>query len=216
MWRVEPTISTARTVMMLRSAVEAPPPAIVWSRTFLPARRDVITTSRSCAIRQPSMFQCDRFWGRWANERSRTAPVSHQKRRRQNATNTLELYQKARSSTNVSCILPLIMVWLQVRVLPGSPVSACFRKPRLGKPVAVPRGPPDPFRARQETLGGIGRSYQAYNRLGRHQRRSSTYWPFFESSEAPPFKRRTPRRFGSALAGRSARRQFARPSLDRS
>jgi len=37
MWRVEPTISTARTVMMLRSAVEAPPPTIVWSRVLSPA-----------------------------------------------------------------------------------------------------------------------------------------------------------------------------------
>src|SRR6266851_3647319 len=92
-----------------------------WSRTFLPARRDVITTSRSCAIRQPSMFQCDRFWGRWANERSRTAPVSHQKRPRQNATNTLELHQNSKKFNEVSCILPLITVWLQVRVLPGPP-----------------------------------------------------------------------------------------------
>src|SRR6266851_3555628 len=90
-----------------------------WSRTFLPARRDVITTSRSCAIRQPSMFQCDCFWGRWANERSRTAPVSHQKRPRQNATNTLELHQNSKKFNEVSCILPLITVWLQVRVLPG-------------------------------------------------------------------------------------------------
>src|SRR5215471_21230963 len=62
---------------------------------FLPARRDVIISSRSCAIRQPSMFQCDRFSGAMAQRTFAYRTVPHQKRPRQNTTNTLELYQNS-------------------------------------------------------------------------------------------------------------------------
>jgi hypothetical protein len=43
-----------------------------------------------------------------------TAPVSHQKQPHQNATNAIEIEQKRRKINDV--ILPLITVWLQVRV----------------------------------------------------------------------------------------------------
>jgi hypothetical protein len=52
------------------------------------------------------------------------APVSHQKQPHQNATNAIEIEQNAAKSTKLIDILPLITVWLQVRVLPGPPVFA--------------------------------------------------------------------------------------------
>jgi len=55
------------------------------------------------------------------NERSPTAPVSHQhdltKAQRTRSTSD----ETGIASTKPSCILPLIAVWLQVRVLPGPP-----------------------------------------------------------------------------------------------
>jgi hypothetical protein len=51
------------------------------------------------------------------------APVSHQKQPHQNATNAIEIEQNAAKSTKLIDILPLITVWLQVRVLPGPPLN---------------------------------------------------------------------------------------------
>jgi len=48
-----------------------------------------------------------------------TAPVSHQKRSHQNATNTINPNEDVAKSTIAPFILPLITVWLEVRVLPG-------------------------------------------------------------------------------------------------
>ncbi|WP_334501272.1 hypothetical protein [Bradyrhizobium sp. AZCC 1678] len=50
-----------------------------------------------------------------------TAPVSHQKRHKRSATNAIEIKRNPAKSTKLIDILPLITVWLQVRVLPGPP-----------------------------------------------------------------------------------------------
>ena len=47
------------------------------------------------------------------------APVSYQKQPRQNETKAIESERNAAKSTGPINILPLITVWLQVRVLPG-------------------------------------------------------------------------------------------------
>jgi hypothetical protein len=51
------------------------------------------------------------------------APVSHQKQPHQNATNAIEIEQKRGKINEADRYLPLITVWLQVRVLPGPPVD---------------------------------------------------------------------------------------------
>jgi hypothetical protein len=50
-----------------------------------------------------------------------TAPVSHQKRWQREATNTIERVKSQGKSTPAALVTPLIMVWLEVRVLPGPP-----------------------------------------------------------------------------------------------
>jgi hypothetical protein len=57
-----------------------------------------------------------------------TAPVSHQKRPQVDTTNTVERIKSPGKSTPAILVLPLITVWLEVRILPGPPsiVSACL------------------------------------------------------------------------------------------
>src|SRR5215510_9057165 len=50
-----------------------------------------------------------------------TAPVSHQKRSQQDATNTIERVKSSGKSTPAILVPPLITVWLEVRILPGPP-----------------------------------------------------------------------------------------------
>src|SRR5215213_1376014 len=49
-----------------------------------------------------------------------TAPVSHQKRAQRTRLKSIE---NTAQSTKPIGILPLITVWLQVRILPGSPIN---------------------------------------------------------------------------------------------
>ena len=54
-----------------------------------------------------------------------TAPVSHQKRSQQDATNTIERVKSSGKSTPAILVPPLITVWLEVRILPAH--HACFQ-----------------------------------------------------------------------------------------
>jgi len=58
------------------------------------------------------------------------APVSHKKQPDRNATDANETNKNTAKSTKLIDILPLITVWLQVRVLPGP--SAFAREAREG------------------------------------------------------------------------------------
>jgi hypothetical protein len=57
------------------------------------------------------------------NEQPLAAPVSHQKRPHQNATNAIKLERKCWKINKPDRYSPLITVWLQVRVPPGPPVN---------------------------------------------------------------------------------------------
>jgi K+ potassium transporter len=80
-------------------------------------------SGRECSFRRDALAQPHQF-------RTRNGLIKSQR------TGSIR-NENAGKSTNLTFILPLITVWLQVRVLPGSPVFAFFASHGSAKPVVI-------------------------------------------------------------------------------